>query len=151
MLSAIDRNHYPQSIGTPVRNRRNPQLNPCTRLPTVLVAPANRRSVPTAVAGETPNNRTRIGVISEPPPTPVTPTSAPTMKPAMAKCGSTECQAMLAPVIRAKRRVVLLAEAGSGKSTEMKARALALADDGRTAAYSTVEDYGLRGREAAPT
>jgi hypothetical protein len=26
MLSAIDRNHCPQSIGTPVRNRRNPQL-----------------------------------------------------------------------------------------------------------------------------
>src|SRR5258707_1493385 len=25
MLSAIDRNHCPQSIGTPVRNRRNPQ------------------------------------------------------------------------------------------------------------------------------
>jgi hypothetical protein len=24
MLSAIDRNHCPQSIGTPVRNRRNP-------------------------------------------------------------------------------------------------------------------------------
>jgi hypothetical protein len=27
MLSAIDRNHCPQSIGTPVRNRRNPHLN----------------------------------------------------------------------------------------------------------------------------
>src|SRR5882672_9625904 len=26
MLSAIDRNHCPQSIGTPVRNRRNPQI-----------------------------------------------------------------------------------------------------------------------------
>jgi hypothetical protein len=26
MLSAIDRNHCPQSIGIPVRNRRNPQL-----------------------------------------------------------------------------------------------------------------------------
>jgi hypothetical protein len=25
MLSAINRNHCPQSIGTPVRNRRNPQ------------------------------------------------------------------------------------------------------------------------------
>jgi hypothetical protein len=25
MLSAIDRNHCPQSTGTPVRNRRNPQ------------------------------------------------------------------------------------------------------------------------------
>jgi hypothetical protein len=27
MLSAIDRNHCPQSIGTPVRNRRNPHFN----------------------------------------------------------------------------------------------------------------------------
>src|SRR5258706_10251723 len=27
MLSAIDRNHCPQSTGTPVRNRRNPQSN----------------------------------------------------------------------------------------------------------------------------
>ncbi len=71
------------------------------------------------------------------------------MKPAMAKCGSTECQAMLAPVIRAKRRVVLLAEAGSGKTTEMKARALALAADGRTAVYATVEDVGRRGMKAA--
>src|SRR5258707_315125 len=26
MLSAIDRNHCPQSIGTPVRNRRNPHI-----------------------------------------------------------------------------------------------------------------------------
>ena len=26
MLSAIDRNHCPQSIGNPVRNRRNPQV-----------------------------------------------------------------------------------------------------------------------------
>jgi hypothetical protein len=49
----------------------------------------------------------------------------------------------------AKRRVVLLAEAGSGKTTEMKARARALAADGRTVFYATVEDVGRRGMGAA--
>src|SRR6185369_1597925 len=43
---------------------------------------ANQRSVPTAATGATPNASTRIGVISEPPPTPVIPTNAPTPKPA---------------------------------------------------------------------
>ncbi|MNY53371.1 hypothetical protein D3C86_1891220 [compost metagenome] len=42
---------------------------------------AYRRSVPTAVAGLTPNH-SRIGVINEPPPTPVMPTMKPTTKPA---------------------------------------------------------------------
>jgi hypothetical protein len=51
--------------------------------------------------------------------------------------------------LSAKRRVVLLAEAGSGKTTEMTARAVALAADGRTAFYATVEDVGRRGMEAA--
>src|ERR1700691_2742944 len=44
---------------------------------------ANHRSVPTAVAGANPNIRTRRGVISAPPPTPVMPTAAPTPNPAM--------------------------------------------------------------------
>src|SRR4051794_13873624 len=50
--------------------------------PTSLVAAANHRSVPTAEAGAIPNSSTRIGVISEPPPTPVRPTMTPTPKPA---------------------------------------------------------------------
>jgi hypothetical protein len=49
----------------------------------------------------------------------------------------------------AKRRVVFLAEAGSGKTTEMEARARALAAEGRTEFYATVEDVGRRGMEAA--
>jgi hypothetical protein len=49
----------------------------------------------------------------------------------------------------AKRRVVFLAEAGSGKTTEMEARARALAAEGRAAFYATVEDVGRRGMEAA--
>ena len=50
-----------------------------------------------------------------------------------------------------KRRVVLLAEAGSGKTTEMKARAVTLAAAGQTSFYATVEDVGRRGLEAALT
>jgi hypothetical protein len=49
----------------------------------------------------------------------------------------------------AKRRVVFLAEAGSGKTTEMEARARVLAAEGRTTFYATVEDVGRRGMEAA--
>src|SRR5262249_37158947 len=56
-------------------------LKPWTILPTVLVAAAKRRSVPTAVAGETPNSTIRTGVNSDPPPTPVAPMRAPTRKP----------------------------------------------------------------------
>lgn len=48
-----------------------------------------------------------------------------------------------------KRRVVLLAEAGSGKTTEMKARAVALTAQGQASFYATVEDVGRRGLEAA--
>ncbi|MNR66576.1 hypothetical protein D3C85_1901380 [compost metagenome] len=42
---------------------------------------AYSRSVPTAVAGLIPN-QSRIGVINEPPPTPVMPTMKPTTSPA---------------------------------------------------------------------
>src|SRR6185437_5272588 len=51
--------------------------------PTDFVIAENQRSVPTAVAGAVPNSSTRTGVISEPPPTPVRPTMAPTRKPAI--------------------------------------------------------------------
>ncbi len=50
--------------------------------PTILVTAANHKSVPTADAGATPNSSTRMGVINEPPPTPVRPTMMPTPKPA---------------------------------------------------------------------
>ncbi|MGZ5908800.1 MAG: hypothetical protein ACXWLB_02925 [Reyranella sp.] len=48
-----------------------------------------------------------------------------------------------------RRRVVFLAEAGSGKTTEMKARSRLLADSGQPAFYATVEDVGRKGLERA--
>src|SRR5690606_41607910 len=53
-------------------------------LPPALVMAAYSRSVPTALVGVTPK-WSRIGVISEPPPTPVIPTTKPTTKPAITK------------------------------------------------------------------
>ncbi len=49
----------------------------------------------------------------------------------------------------ARRRAVLLAEAGSGKTTEMVARARQLANVGRPAFYATLGDVGRLGLEAA--
>src|SRR5579859_4984732 len=54
---------------------------PCTSVPTDFVADAYSRSVPTAAAGCTPKSSTSSGVISEPPPVPVCPTSNPTRNP----------------------------------------------------------------------
>ena len=53
------------------------------------------------------------------------------------------------PDILARRRVVFLAEAGSGKTTEMTARARQLVDAGHPAFYAAVEDVGQKGLEAA--
>ncbi|MCY1458157.1 hypothetical protein D9M71_755150 [compost metagenome] len=52
-----------------------------TRTPLDLVMAAYSRSVPTAVAGLMPNH-SRMGVINDPPPTPVMPTMKPTTSPA---------------------------------------------------------------------
>jgi hypothetical protein len=49
--------------------------------PPALVIAAYNRSVPTAVAGGMPNPSTSNGVISEPPPTPVSPTIIPITSP----------------------------------------------------------------------
>jgi hypothetical protein len=48
-----------------------------------------------------------------------------------------------------KRRAVLLAEAGSGKTEEMKAQARRQAEAGRFAFYATVQDVGREGLERA--
>jgi hypothetical protein len=53
------------------------------------------------------------------------------------------------PDLLARRRVVLLAEAGSGKTTEMTIRAQQQADAGHPAFYATVEDVGRKGLKAA--
>ena len=49
----------------------------------------------------------------------------------------------------AKRRVVLLAEAGSGKTVEMAEQARLQTEAGRFAFYATVEDVGQDGLESA--
>ena len=49
----------------------------------------------------------------------------------------------------AKRRVVILAEAGSGKSVEMEGQARLLAEAGRLAFCATVEDMGADGLECS--
>ena len=54
----------------------------CTNTPPALVKAAYSKSVPTAVVGEMPKYN-KIGVIKEPPPTPVKPTIKPTPKPAI--------------------------------------------------------------------
>jgi hypothetical protein len=48
-----------------------------------------------------------------------------------------------------RRRVVILAEAGSGKSEELKGQALRLAADSKLAFYTTVQDVGREGLENA--
>ena len=62
-------------------SHRTWQWRACTTPPPALVTAAYSRSVPTAVAGLTPKSSTSSGVISEPPPTPVAPTIAPTANP----------------------------------------------------------------------
>jgi hypothetical protein len=61
---------------------------PWTSVPTVFVDAANRRSVPTAVAGWIPNNNMSRGVIKDPPPIPVIPTKAPMQNPEKTNMGS---------------------------------------------------------------
>ena len=56
-------------------------LRACTWLPAALVAAAYKRSVPTAESGWTPKSKISSGVMIEPPPMPVKPTSPPTRKP----------------------------------------------------------------------
>ena len=59
---------------------------PCAKMPAVLVMDAYSKSVPTATAPFTLKNSIKIGVINEPPPTPVKPTNKPTAKPATIYC-----------------------------------------------------------------
>ena len=51
--------------------------------------------------------------------------------------------------IAKRRRVVILAEAGSGKSTEFREQARMRAASGQMAVYATVEDVGQDGLEQA--
>jgi hypothetical protein len=50
----------------------------CTAAPTGRISTAATRSLEIAAEGCTPNSRISMGVISAPPPAPVSPTSSPT-------------------------------------------------------------------------
>ena len=58
----------------------------CRTAPKDLKTAPCRMSVPTAVFGSKPKSRISIGVINEPPPIPVMPTSTPIIRPAMLNC-----------------------------------------------------------------
>ena len=70
----------PMSIHPASRARTFPIRRCCTAL-TVLNAAPCAMSVPIAVVGGTPKRKTRSGVISDPPPIPVIPTSSPVRRP----------------------------------------------------------------------
>src|ERR1700753_4306878 len=65
----------------PTMRQSTRRLKPNEAVATSFVLAENIRSVPTATAGGCPNRSTKMGVIKDPPPTPVRPTSAPTIKP----------------------------------------------------------------------
>ena len=60
----------------------------CTAEPTGFITALATRSLETAVSGGTPNSRTSTGVISAPPPIPVSPTTIPTPAAARARVQS---------------------------------------------------------------
>ncbi len=65
----------------PTMRQSTRRLKPNEAVATSLVLAENNKSVPTATAGGWPKTSTKMGVIKEPPPTPVRPTSAPTIRP----------------------------------------------------------------------
>src|SRR4051794_35127065 len=68
--------------------------------PTVFVTAPYARSVPTATTGLVPITTIRRGVISEPPPMPVSPTSMPTPNPNRTISGSKGPQRLVQPALR---------------------------------------------------
>ena len=67
------------------RGERMDPTRQCATAPNDSVIDANSKSVPTAIAGGMPNPPTRIGVINEPPPTPVKPMMMPMANPMAGK------------------------------------------------------------------
>lgn len=107
---------------------------------------ASRASVPSSIAGESP--RKSVGVIAldrrfyewkneEPP------------DPRMHRALGLGDVGIGWDDLLSKWRAVVLAEAGSGKSTEMEERARLIRADGRAAFYAAVEDVGRDGLDAA--
>src|SRR3954468_16881678 len=99
----------------------------CLHPPTVFVTAAYAMSEPIAVVGAVPNRRIRTGVIREPPPMPVIPTSRPIPNPATTSSGS------MGPYSRQLRRdgrgpslaLGLDQDVGDLRSRELLGRALA--------------------------
>src|ERR1700722_4246826 len=73
------------------------RLKPKEAVATSLVVAKNNKSVPTATAGGKPKTSTSVGVISDPPPTPVRPTRAPTTKPQRAYANEIDMPAGVYP------------------------------------------------------
>src|SRR5271168_500406 len=83
MTTAADPGTLP-SNSRPTIGQSTRRLNPKEAVATSFVVAENRRSVPTATDGDWPNRSINIGVIIDPPPTPVRPTIVPTTSPAPA-------------------------------------------------------------------
>jgi hypothetical protein len=81
--TATDPGTLPRS-SRPTIGQSTRRLKPNEAVAAIFVAAANKRSVPTATDGDWPNSKTSMGVIIEPPPTPVRPTRLPTRSPAAA-------------------------------------------------------------------
>ena len=79
-----DAGMLPQHKLTTTRQGTRPFLQ-SEYVPLDLVMAANSKSVPTAKWGLTPMKKIKIGVMRDPPPTPVRPTTVPTKKPAKTK------------------------------------------------------------------
>ena len=75
-------------------------LKPNEAVATNLVLAENNKSVPTATAGGCPKTSTNRGVIKEPPPTPVSPTRAPTTAPHRAYRRGVDMKFMRAALLR---------------------------------------------------
>jgi hypothetical protein len=82
-IGALARNIQPESRACTVPSVR------CRIAPTVLNTAPWKMSVPIATLGLNPNTKISSGVISEPPPIPVSPTSVPISRPASASSHST--------------------------------------------------------------
>ena len=74
----------------------------CTQPPNGFITALAARSLETAATGGTPKKRTRMGVISAPPPIPVSPTMMPTPSPASARVRSIAPVSVSAPALSIK-------------------------------------------------
>src|SRR5262245_33755972 len=88
---AIDAGKLPAAKRPTIRQFTLPRI-PCAATPAILVNEAKIRSVPIAISNGILNRNTRVGVMSEPPPTPVSPTMSPTTRPT---AGYKDCRCMV--------------------------------------------------------